>query len=325
MPGARRATVGPEPRSTRSATARRTAERRRGADGPSRRSPGAATESAALQRGIGNRAVASLLGPSGRATGPLVQRKGVISSAIDSITLNWRLFDENTTEVRGILFHEYLPMLASHTKAAGKTKNPAKANPYSSPPMIHDPEKLRVHQVARGLQEWLFSASEGAERYYAEMRQALEQFGPPSPWWQLGVSDLTEPDVHAASGISLESKRTRNHVAAGVDALIREGRAQSCRRITMPDGKPFLEWRIGVEIASAMNPWPFTSTELAKLNIAPYQVPDWGAQQQALFAQRIGARNLQPHTNIPQAQQGRHRLTVTWRYRDPPITFDIML
>jgi hypothetical protein len=288
---------------------------------------------AALQRAVGNRALAPLMRrPSvrlGAAAGPVLQRKGVIRTAVDTIGEKWRAFGSSTDRVEGVLFEELLPLLESHTKAGGMTGKQKNVDPGSWIPwrraIVLDPRKADARRVALGLEQWIFSASEGAERYYAEMRQAIAHFGPPSLDWQFGISDLTEPDVHNSSGVSLEIKRTTTHTASAIDAFIRAARAQSCGRVTRPNGMPFTGWRTAVELTSSENPWPFTHAELKHKKLTPRDIPAYGAANQAELVGRVKARNLAPNAQIPLTQMGKHEIAVTWLSQNPPALFSVSL
>jgi hypothetical protein len=270
----------------------------------------------ALQRAAGNHAVAALLGQQAKPGRPTLAR-GRLTNTVDYIEEKWDEFREHSDDVDAIL-QDFTPMLAGHTKGAGMTKKKKKATKKSG--LEFDPDKPRAMDVANGLSAWVTSSSEGAERYYAEMRSAIVQEGEPSLDWQFGVSDITEPDVHTMGGTSIESKRTTGDQPAAVDTLIREARFQTTKRVTMPDDEPYTAWRVAIEIA-ADNPWPYTATELKKAGITASSLPSTILKNPGALPEKPDARalrrNLAPQKGgktsaVPMDQVGNHEIVVNW-------------
>jgi hypothetical protein len=249
-------------------------------------------------------------------------RKGRLSSSLENLETLWDSFSQHSEEVEETLFDDFAPLLADYTKAAGVTKKLSKAT--ANPQLTYDPDKLKALGVAAGLEAWLTSASEGAERYYGEMRSSLQLLGGghASLDWQFGVSDLAHPDAFSpVQKASLESKRTKTTTPSAVDTLIREARAQQTLRNLAPGNIPYTRWYVVIEIA-ADNPWPYTLTELKQRNVRPSEVPalvrhdPTGRLPQPPPA-RIAARKLQPQkgkkiATVPIAQAGKHELYVNW-------------
>ncbi|GAA2493659.1 eCIS core domain-containing protein [Winogradskya humida] len=278
------------------------------------------------------------------AAGGNVQRKlvngayvpGELTASTDDVQARWGKFKTSTTNVENRLFTEFLPTLAQHRKSNGRSKNPGYApqllqqppvmangylypsNPISvfpHPTVRHDPEKTRAKSVAKGLLEWTKSATEGAERYYAEMRQTVALFGGGGVMsYQFGVSDKNDPDSYSFPAItgqglvpfsatSVESKRTASAVQTETDKLIREARAQSDKRVSDPAYFTAFGQRIvAVEIDNPGNPWPFTPTTVPPGGLTP-------ADLTARMEDAVDGRTL---FDAGKAPKYHHRLRVTY-------------
>ncbi len=281
-----------------------------------------AAQIAWLQRSVGNRALSARLEVPAPAAGNLLMRKGRLSTSLGNLEALWTSFSRHSDEVEETLFDDFAPLLADYTKAAGVTKNQAKS--LLNPLLTYDPDKEKAVNVAAGLEAWLTSASEGAERYYGEMRSSLQLLGSGHATldWQFGVSDMTHPDAFSPIlKASLEGKRTKSTAPAAVDTLIREARAQQTQRNVAPGNIAFTRWLVAIEI-DADNPWPYTLTDLKPRNVSPSEVPalvrnDPTGRLPQPPAARIAARNLRPQKGkttlaLPMGQAGKHELWVDW-------------
>ncbi|HEV2755877.1 MAG TPA: hypothetical protein VG318_08895 [Actinomycetota bacterium] len=165
---------------------------------------------------VPNSAIATAVARSQKGTGELAK-------VIKGVAAMWDRFEYDRRKMRDVLYAEFLPLLWSHSAAAGKTKDEAKVVAKAStqlPPAVipapldqadftpptltrdggfsHDPDKKRAVSVGYGVIEWTKSATQAAERYYGEMRSAKDEFKSVSLNWRPGRNDTTEPDrVHS--------------------------------------------------------------------------------------------------------------------------------
>lgn len=203
-----------------------------------------------------------------------------------------------------------------------------RTNPYSGD-FAYNPDKLRAKEVARGLVHWAKEATAGSDRYYAEMRQAVTQWGTVTPanavvsvnplLWQFGTDTKTEPDAFTLppanqAAASIESKNVISADNNAVIQHIKKGRFQSEKRVTVParnqvsPNVAFGRWIVAIEIANPENPWPYT----------PGAAPSAPVTNNAILSTIDALRNAKRLRPAHESKDTKppyrfaHQLVVTW-------------
>lgn len=256
-------------------------------------------------------ATASQPSPIVRRHSTIIQR-GELTETIGCINETWGQFEGRYKEVKDHLATVVIPRLRSFTKAGSGGKKGKDL-----------PQKKEAKEVASGLSHWVTEATEGADRYYAELRSAKDSKADPLEVY-MGKDTDKEPDfsIHTAKeNTSYESKSLITDKVTSVDGMIRQARGQSAKRQNHPQFGMYTGWHNHIEIKNINNTWPFPPSEVKKMKIHPWAAPGQPEYvNDNKIIDRAKDRNLKPQDKkgnyiaLPVQQQNKHQIDIVYLY-----------